>query len=69
MGDNSDRHELFPVVAAVHHQRVCKALDDGTLGFAEALNSISTGGVGDVDGGAYLDVVACHKTKSALGEL
>ena len=57
MGDDADGHELFTVVATVHHQRICEALDDGTLGFSEALGGITACGVGDVDGGTDLDVV------------
>ena len=56
--DDADGHELLAVVAAVHHERVGEALDDGTLGFAEALHGVSAGGVGGVDGCADLDVVA-----------
>lgn len=51
-------HELLAVVAPVHHQRVGQALDDGTLGFAEAFHGVAAGGVGDVDGGADLDVIS-----------
>jgi hypothetical protein len=58
MGNDPDRHELFTVVAAVHHEGVSETLDNRTLGFSEALLGISAGGVGDVDWGADLDVVA-----------
>jgi hypothetical protein len=58
MGDNANGHQLLAVVATVHHERICQALDDGALGFAESLRGISTGGVGDVDRGADLNVVA-----------
>ncbi len=58
MGDNPDGHELFAVVAAVHHERVRQPLDDWTLCFSESLDGVSTGGVGDVDWRADLDVVA-----------
>ena len=58
VGDDAHGHELFAVVAPVHHQRVGQALDDGALGFAEAFHGVAAGGVGDVDGLAYLDVVA-----------
>ena len=57
VGNNADSHKLFTVVATVHHQRVGEALDDGALCFPEALDSIATGGVRDVDGSADLDVV------------
>ena len=58
MGDDADGHELLAVVAAVHHERVGEALDDGALGLAEALGGISSGGVWKVDGLSDLDVVA-----------
>jgi hypothetical protein len=58
VGNDAHSHELLAVVAAVHHEGVCQALDDGALGLAEALDGISTGGVWDVDGLADLDVVA-----------
>jgi len=57
VGDDANSHELFTVVAAIHHQRVCEALDDGALGFSETLASIATGRVGDIDGRADLNVV------------
>ncbi len=66
--DNADGHELFTVVAAVHHQWVGKALDDGALGFSEALDSIATGGMGDVDWGADLNVVTTRR-KLALADM
>ena len=50
-------HELLAVVAAVHHQRVGETLDDWALCLSEALDCVSAGGVGDVDGLADLDVV------------
>ena len=58
VGYNSHGHELLAVVAAVHHQGVGETLDDGALGFAETLYSVAAGGVGDVDWGANLDVIA-----------
>lgn len=51
-------HELFTIVSAVHHERVRKALDDGALCFSESLLGISASGMGDVDWGADLDVIA-----------
>lgn len=57
MSDNADSHELLAVVAAVHHQRVCESLDDRALCFSESFYSVAAGGVGDVDGGADLDVI------------
>jgi hypothetical protein len=58
VGDDADGHEFLAVVAAVHHQRVGQALDDRALGLSESLLGVSAGRVGDVDGGADLDVVA-----------
>ncbi len=61
MRNDSHGHELFAVVAAVHHQGVCQALDDGALGFAESLDGVAASGVGYIDRGADLDVVAVGK--------
>ena len=58
MSNDTDSHQLLAIVAAVHHQRVGEALDDGALGFAEALAGVAASGVRDVDGGADLDVIA-----------
>lgn len=58
VGNDADSHELLAVVAAVHHERVGQALDDGALSLAETLGGIATGGVREVDRGADLDVVA-----------
>jgi hypothetical protein len=58
VGNDAHSHELLSVVAAVHHERVGEALDDGALRLAETLDGITTGAVGDVDGLADLDVVA-----------
>ena len=60
VGDDADSHELLSVVAAVHHERVGETLDDGALGLPEPLNGISASRVGDVDGGADLDVIAAE---------
>lgn len=66
VGNNADSHELLSVVAAVHHQRVGKTLDDGALGLPEALDGIATGGVRDIDGRADLNVIAAKNTMSAF---
>jgi hypothetical protein len=58
VSDDADSHELLAVVTAVHHERVGEALNDRALGFSESLLGISTSGVGDVDWGANLDIVA-----------
>jgi hypothetical protein len=58
VGNDADCHKLFAVVAAVHHKRVSEALNDRALSFSEALLGISACGVGDVDRGADLDIVA-----------
>jgi len=41
--DYADSHKLLAVVAAIHHQGICEAFDDGALGLAESLDSISAG--------------------------
>ena len=66
MRDDADGHELLAVVATVHHQGICEALDDRTLGFTEALDCVTAGRVGDVDGGADLDVVAVWRRSLAV---
>lgn len=58
MGDDANGQKLLSVVAAVHHERVGETLDDRALSLAETLGGIATGRVGEVDGGADLDVVA-----------
>lgn len=58
MRNDADGHELLAVVAAVHHERVGEALNDGAVGLAEPLRRILARGVGDVDGVAEGDVVA-----------
>ena len=58
VGDNADSHKLLSVVATVHHQGVGETLDDWALCLSESLLGISTGGMGDVDWGADLDVIA-----------
>lgn len=58
MSNDADGHELLAVVAAIHHEGIREALDDGTLGFAETLDGVAASGVGDVDWSADLDVIA-----------
>jgi hypothetical protein len=58
VGDDADGHELLSVVTAVHHEGVGETLDDRALCLSESLLGVSAGGVGDVDGGSDLDVVA-----------
>jgi len=38
--DDAHGHELLSVVAAVHHERVGEALDNGALCLAEALDGV-----------------------------
>ena len=64
--DDANCHELLAVVAAVHHQRVREALNDGTLCLPEPLDGVSAGGVGDIDWLADLDVVAVLQFSSAF---
>ena len=40
--DNPDGHQLLAVVASVHHEGVDQPLDDGALGFAETLGSVTS---------------------------
>ena len=65
VGNNADSHELLSVVATVHHERVGQTLNDGAVGLAESLDSISAGGVRDVDGVAQGDVVTVPTIPSA----
>lgn len=58
VGDDADSHELLSVVAAVHHERVGETLDDRALCLPEALCGVTASGVGDVDWGTDLDVIA-----------
>jgi len=58
VGNDSDSHELLSVVTTVHHQGVGETLDDGAVGLSETLGGILSGGVGDVDWLADLNVVA-----------
>ena len=64
MGDNANSHELLAVVATIHHEGICEALDDRAVGLTEALDGITTSGVRDVDWRAYLDVVAMGEVES-----
>lgn len=58
VGDNADGHNLLSVVATVHHQGVGQTLDDWAVCLSESLLGVSAGGVGDVDWGADLNVIA-----------
>ena len=69
MGNDADGHQLLAVVAAVHHQGVREALDNGAVRLAEALGSIATGGVRDVNMRTDLDVVAVRKVPLARSVL
>jgi len=68
VSDNADGHELLAVVAAVHHQRVGQALNDGAVGLAEALDGIAASRVRNVDRGADLDVIAAEKAGPLVAE-
>ena len=57
MSDDTNGHEFLAVVTTVHHQRICETLDDGALGFSEALNGIPPRRVRDVYWGSDLDVI------------
>ena len=43
--DDADGHDLLAVVAAVHHEGVGEALDDGALRLAEPLLGVAARGV------------------------
>jgi hypothetical protein len=45
VSDDAHSHELLSVVAAVHHERVGEALNDGALGLPESLDGIAAGGM------------------------
>jgi hypothetical protein len=45
VGDDAHGHELLSVVAAVHHERVGEALNDGALRLPESLDGIAAGGM------------------------
>jgi hypothetical protein len=64
VGNDADGHELLSVVTAVHHQRVGETLDDGALCLSESLLCVSAGGMGDVDWGPDLDVIAAERIVS-----
>ena len=66
VGDNAGSQELLSVVATVHHDGVGQTLDDGALSLAETLGGIAASGVGDVDRGADLDVVAVKIESASL---
>ena len=40
--DNPDGHQLLAIVASVHHEGVDQPLDDGALGLAETLGSVTS---------------------------
>ena len=66
MSDNADSHNLLSVVATVHHQGVGQTLNDWAVCLSESLLGISAGGVGDVDWGTDLDVIAISKVVLAI---
>jgi len=57
VGDDAESKLFLSVVAALHHQRVDDALDNGHLGFAELVLRITPGGVREVDWAADLNIV------------
>lgn len=54
---DADSHEFLTVVAAVLHQAVGHALDDGALGLAETLGSETARRVGQEDAATELNVI------------
>lgn len=59
--DNADSHDLLSVVATVHHEGVGQSLNDWAVCLSESLLRISAGGVGDVDWGTDLNVIAVRE--------
>ena len=53
--DDANGHELFAVVAAVHHERAAETLDNGAQGLAKAFHLVATSRVGYILGGLTLD--------------
>ena len=45
MFDNSDGHQLFTVVATVHHQRIDQSFDNWALSLSESLDLVTARGV------------------------
>jgi hypothetical protein len=45
VSDDADGHQLLAVVAAVHHEGVGQALNDGALSLPEPLDGIAASGV------------------------
>lgn len=66
MVDNTDGHQLLSVVAAIHHQRVGKTLNDWALCLPEALLGVSSGRVGGVDWRADLNVITVKRVSPML---
>lgn len=58
VGNDAHSHQLLSVVAAVHHQGVGQALNDGALCLAETLDSVFACRVGEIDWCSDVDVVA-----------
>ena len=52
--DNSVGHQLFTVVATVHHQRTRKPLSNRALSLSEALGLVSTGSMWHINGHLWL---------------
>ena len=58
MADDSHSHELLAIIAAVHHERIGEALNDGAIRFPKSLDGIAACRMGDVDRRPDLNVVA-----------
>lgn len=67
--DDADSHKLLAVVAAVHHQRVGEALDDGAGSLPEAPDLVAAGGVRHVHLLALADRDVVTKRDVAHGHL
>lgn len=58
MVNNANCHELLSVVTAIHHEGVGETFDDRAICLSESLLCIATSGVGDVDWGSDLNIIA-----------
>ena len=57
MSDNANSHELLSVITSIHHKGVREALDYGALSFTKAFYGVAAGGVRNVNGRAYLNII------------
>ena len=62
--EDADGHELFAIVAAVHHERIGHPLHDGALGLAEPFGRVTAGAVRQKLGVLFLDGQVVLKKES-----